>query len=124
MRPIIEFVDCAGFDVPGVRGGGLLLASEVSGSSGEPAADPPTPNAGKSHEITLREVSASVAPEFQQVDERLPLRVGDDTGPFIHLYPSDQFVGAILRSKYRSLAVFHVLPIFAKRRDEIRLVRN
>ena len=61
--------------------------------------------------VTISEVAASAAAGFR-------------LGPFVNSYTRNQFVGAILRSKNRSLALFHVLPIFAKRGNEIPLVRN
>jgi len=73
--------------------------------------------------VTVGEVAASAAAGFRLVDGCLSWRFGD-TGPFFNSYTRNQFVGAILRSKNRSLALFHVLPIFAKRGNEIPLVRN
>lgn len=69
------------------------------------------------------EVVASAAAGCQPVDECLSWHFGD-AGPFGNLHPRDQFVAAILRSKNRSLALFRVSPIFAKRGNEIPLVRN
>jgi hypothetical protein len=73
--------------------------------------------------VTVSEVAASAAAGFQPVDECLSWHFGD-AGPFGNLHPRDQFVAAILRSKNRSLALFRVSPIFAKRGNEIPLVRN
>jgi hypothetical protein len=73
--------------------------------------------------VVVSEVAASAAAGFQPVDECLSWHFGD-AGPFGNLHPRDQFVAAILRSKNRSLALFRVLPIFAKRGNEIPLVRN
>ena len=71
----------------------------------------------------VSEVVASAAAGFQPADECLSWHFGD-AGPFGNLHPRDQFVAAILRSKNRSLALFRVSPIFAKRGNEIPLVRN
>jgi hypothetical protein len=73
--------------------------------------------------VAVSEGAALAAAGFRPVDRCLPWRFGD-TGPFVNPHTRDQFVAAILWSKNRSLALFHVLPFFAKRGNEIPLVRN
>src|SRR6266702_2227402 len=52
------------------------------------------------------------------------LRRYGDAWPFVHLHTGDKLVAAIRRAEDRGLALFHVEPVLAERRDDVRLMRD